>query len=216
MGKGTKAAAKKLVAEGTKAQSAAAKRAEELLELIARAKERIAEDFYEIGEALREIQKKKLYVALGHRSFGELLTKRKVMSARTAEKLIEVVSALPRSKALDLGVERSYALARLSAATPELDSAESLLAKGVKVGGRKKSVANLSTRDLVKAARAARPAKKDAERDAAARAARSLQAALRKAGAKGATAAPRKTSAGWVVEVEVGVAAVESVVRALK
>ncbi len=214
--KTTKAATKKLVAEGTKAQTAAAKRAEELLELIARAKERITEDFFEIGEALRELQKKKLYVALGFDSFAELLQKRKVMSSRSAEKLIEVVGALPRTKALDLGVERAYALARLSAATPALDSAESLLAEGVKVGGRKKAVAKLSTRDLVKAAQAARPVKKDAAKDAAARSARALQAAVRKAGGKGATGVARKTAAGWVVQLDVPTAGVEAVVRALE
>ncbi len=179
-------------------------------------KARIAEDFFEIGEALREILKKKLYVALGYESFAELLTKRQVMSPRTADKLIEIAEAVPRTRAMELGQEKAYALARLAAATPALDSAESLLSEGVKVGGRKKAVAKLSTRDLVKAAQAARPVKKDAAKDAAARSARGLQAAVRKAGGKGATAAPRKTSAGWVVQLDVPTAVVDTVVRALE
>src|SRR5262245_8609333 len=65
--------AKALVVEVAAVAPAAVRRAEELLDLIARRKARIAEDFYEIGKALRELSKKKLYAVLGHRSFGEML-----------------------------------------------------------------------------------------------------------------------------------------------
>jgi len=210
-----KAALKRVVADGKKAMTAAAKRAEDLLAQIARAKARIAEDFYEIGEALREIQKKKLHVALGYKTFSEMLTKRKVMSIRSATKLIEIVDSVPRTKALDLGAEKAYALARLAAATPELDSVESILDQGVKVGGHRKKVTRLSTREIVQTAKALRPKKPDAAASAAAKAARGLQAAIRAAGGRGATATAKKVGSGFVVELLVPVSVVDPLVQAL-
>jgi hypothetical protein len=42
------------------------RRGHALLALIERRKDRITEDFYDIGEALRELLNNKLYVALGY------------------------------------------------------------------------------------------------------------------------------------------------------
>ena len=61
--------------------------------LIERRKARIAEDFYDIGQALTELLKKKLYLVLGYSSFAQMLTKRGVMSARTVIDPLDSVSA---------------------------------------------------------------------------------------------------------------------------
>lgn len=187
------------------ASTAAARRAEELLALITRRKARIAEDFYEIGTALREIKKKKLYAALGFRSFADLLAKRDVISARSADKLIEIVEAMPRAPALAVGSERAYALARLAAVTPELDSAELILAEGVKVKGRARKVDKLSTRQLEETIRAVRPRRADPEAAAAKRTAVDVRRRLRDRGAAKATAEPARGAGGWWIVVRLPV-----------
>jgi hypothetical protein len=146
--------------------TAASRRAEALLELIARRKQTITEAFYDIGEALREILKKKLYGALGFGSFEKLLTARKVISASTAYQLIDVVDSLPRDKALSLGAEKSYALARFAAATSESDPPSTLVDEGVPIGPRGKRIpaTKISVRELEEATRKVR-AKKHGKRD---------------------------------------------------
>lgn len=177
--------AKKKVLDGLKAkangaQARARQRGEELLALIERRKGRIVEDFYDIGEALREIQRKELFRPLGYRTFDELLTARDVMSPFQARKLIAVVERVPRAQALALGQEKAYALVAYAAATPEPDTPTGLLESGAKVGG--KAIAEASTRDLLRAASEVRAkvrakAPKTPEQRATARA---LQEAVRK------------------------------------
>lgn len=166
----TVARATKKLAKDT--SSAASRRAEALLELIARRKQTITEAFYDIGEALREILKKKLYGALGFASFEKLLTARKVIAASTAYQLIDVVDSLPRDKALSLGAEKSYALARFAAATAESDPPSTLVDEGVPIGPRGKRIpaTKVSVRELEEATRKVR-AKKHAKRDVEASAA---------------------------------------------
>ncbi len=148
--------------------SAGTRRAEALLELVARRKTAITEAFYDIGEALREILKKKLYAPLGYASFEKLLTGRKVIAASTAYQLIAVVDSLPRDKALGLGAEKSYALARFSAATEKSDPPATLVDEGVPLGraGARKPAAEITVRELEAATRKAR-AKRKVKRDVA-------------------------------------------------
>ncbi|WP_437310232.1 hypothetical protein [Sorangium sp. So ce388] len=193
-------------AEATKGGAAAEKRAQALLELIERRKARIAEDFYEIGEALRELQRKKLYLALGHASFGEMLKARNLMGLTQAKKLIGVVAALPRDRALALGPEKAYALTRYTAATPEVDTPAWLLDQGATVAG--KSLEEISVRELAAEAgkvraQAAGPKRRDPEEQRARSAARAAQAALRKRGAKGATVEAHRAKGGFWLRVEV-------------
>lgn len=208
----------RLRALATKASTAAGKRAEELLDLIERRKARIAEDFYEIGLALAEIRKKKLFVALGYSSFGALLAARKVMSRRTAEKLIGVVSNVPRPKAMELGPEKAYALARLVATTPELDTIDEVLDQGVRVGKERKKISGASAREIEEAARAvrAKTAKPDPREVAADKAARALQAAVRAAGGKGATATASRAKGGYEIVLRLDAGRVDALVKALR
>jgi hypothetical protein len=199
-----------LQGDAVKASSAAEKRAELLIGLITRRKARIAEDFYDVGVALQELQKKKLYLALGHASFADLLRARDILGLSQAKKLIEIVSSLPRDKALQIGPEKAYALARYTAATPEPDTPAQLLDEGAAVAGKR--LGDLSARELTEAtgkvrAKAAGPKRRDPAEQQARAAARTAQAALRKRGAKGATVEARRANGGWWLRVEIPVEA---------
>ncbi|AKF09357.1 hypothetical protein [Sandaracinus amylolyticus] len=98
-----------------------AKKLKSLLALIERRKARIVEDFYDIGEALRTILRERLFEQR-YASFDALVEQEIGMAPGTAYRLIAVVDALPREKAIELGQEKSYALVTYAGATPEADS----------------------------------------------------------------------------------------------
>lgn len=142
------------------AAAAAAKRegdkrkAESLLALIDRRKARITEDFYDIGEALRDLLRKDLFRALGFASFEAMLAARHVMSSTQAFKLVRLVENLPRDEAVRLGQEKAYALVAYAAATPEADVPADLARADAKVGA--KPLSKSSLRDIETAAAGAR------------------------------------------------------------
>lgn len=197
-----------LAAKASKIRESDRRRAEGLLDLIARRKDRIAEDFYEIGKALRELQQKKLYLALGHASFSEMLDERKTMSLSSAKKLIEVVSKVPLEQAIALGPEKAYALARYAAATPQLDTPASLLEIGAEIDGKK--VAEASLRDLAQAAKKARAKTKpvraaNPEEAAAAQAGREVSAWLRAHRVRGARVDAKRGAKGYRITIDLPV-----------
>jgi hypothetical protein len=145
---------------GTAAATAATRRAEELIALILRRKENITDAFYDIGVALKELIHKKLYVALGYASFHELLAARALMGRTQAYKLIAIVQQLPRSRAIEAGQERAYALTALAKASSDPDTAATLLETGVKVRGKRSNVSKLSVRGIEKLTAEVRPRKK--------------------------------------------------------
>lgn len=197
----------------TKTAGAAARRAEVLLDLIARRKARILEDFYDLGAALRELLDKKLYAALGYASFDELLAKRDVIGRTQAYKLMAVVRELPRERAVEIGQERAYALVAVAAATPEPDTAGSILTTGVKVRGKKKDVSKLSKRDLAEVAKEVRPRAKIAGQKDAETAARDAQRTLR-ARKVHATVTVERAKGAWWATVRVPLAQLESLTHA--
>jgi hypothetical protein len=169
------------------AGTAANQRAKELLDLIARKKAQIVEGFYEIGLALREIKQKKLYASLGYASFAAMLAGHNVMGHSQAGKLVEIVSAMTRSQALVLGIEKAYAAARLADATPEADTVGTLLESGVKTGANdrgRKNLTRMTLREIDAEARAARKKArpKSEEEKSADQDARRARSALTKAG----------------------------------
>lgn len=190
-----------------KTETAAARRAEELIDLIVRRKSAVAEAFYDIGEALHEILKKKLYAPLGYKSFDALLAARKLMSRAQASKLIEVSRAMSRDQAITLGFTKAYAAARLVAATPEPDTVAGLLTSGVKTGkhghGRKNLTA-MSAREVKEAAQKARQKKtgKSPEEKAAEASAKRARTALVAAGFKVVACDTIHRSMEWVVRIE--------------
>ncbi|MBK8258506.1 MAG: hypothetical protein IPK82_38335 [Polyangiaceae bacterium] len=198
-----------LTTDAKVASAASKKRAEALLDLIARRKARIAEDFYEIGKALKELQDKKLYLAVGYTSFEGMLDGRGVLSVTQARKLIQVVSKVPLATALKVGPEKAFALVKFTEVTPELDTPELLVEGGQKIGG--KSAAEASVRDIAGATKTLRKAavKKGGKVDAAQKEAEGVAkrglAWLKGRGAKKARVEARKTKDGYVVTVTLGV-----------
>jgi hypothetical protein len=127
----TATGARKLI-EATKRDALAARRKKltSLSALIRRRLATVVESFYDIGVALTEIAKTKLYAAGGHASLEAYLDAEKLLSPSQARKLIDIVKNIPREQALAVGQERAYALIALSRATPEPDSAVQLIAQG--------------------------------------------------------------------------------------
>jgi hypothetical protein len=117
-------------------------RASVLLRQIAARKARIARDFWLIGDALREILRDKLFVALGHQSFEELLSKRTVVSLATAKRLITIAEQVPREQALKLGPNKAYELVRYTEWTDEEDTVAELVKTDALVDGKPVSQAS--------------------------------------------------------------------------
>lgn len=180
-----------------KTESASAWRAEELLALVGRRKPRILEDFYDLGVALRVLLDKKLYAALGYASFYERLVKRDVLGRTQTYKLIAIVRELARARAVEIGQERAYALVTVAAATPEPDTAASILTTGVKIRGRTTDVTKLSKRDLETVARDVRPHKKSTEQKGAEQQASKVQRGLRARKVRATDAVERAKGTWW-------------------
>lgn len=172
-------------------------RARALLDSIARRKKRIAEDFYGLGEELRELRDKKLYSKVyGYSSFDTFLDERAVYSPTQARKLIAIVRGMSKDRALELGVEKAYAAVSLANATEADESADEIFDEGHKVAGKRPKDASLDDFESdARRARAERKAKSaskivtSGERERNKRRAaglKSLRAALREAGVRGA------------------------------
>jgi hypothetical protein len=99
--------AKTIKKRAAKASSASARRVDDLVDLVRRRLSHIAEDFYDMGVALRELASPKLYAAVGRSSFEELLAKYKLGSHTQAYRAMAVVKAFPnRDEAIALGFEK--------------------------------------------------------------------------------------------------------------
>jgi hypothetical protein len=133
--KGAGGGSKLIAATKQRALETQRARLQELEALIRRRLATVVESFYDIGEALTEMLKRKLYAVDEHPSMEAYLAATKLMSKAQAMKLIAIVREVPREVALSAGAERAYALIALAKATPEPDSAAELLATG-KVGGQ--------------------------------------------------------------------------------
>ena len=164
-----KAGESKLIAK-TKDAAAARHKARygELVALIKRRMVDVVESFYDIGEALREIVEKKLYVEGGHKNLGAFLRAEGIMSISRANRLIAVVRKVPRDDAMRLGQERAYALLAYTEATPDDDSPSTLLASDARIKGTPAAAASVrdiqrARREVVDAETAKRPPT-DAER----------------------------------------------------
>lgn len=198
-----------VVAEAKLATNANKKRAQLLLDLIARRAVRMTEDFYEVGKALKELSDRKLHVALGFASFEAMLDAHGVIGITQARKLIEVVSRVPLSTALELGLEKAFALTRYADATPEPDTPE-LLATGGTIGGE--PIAKVGRRAIEEETKRLRqkaaekkglvdPARKEAEKVAK----RGLSW-LKARGAKKGAVEARRTKQGHLIAITLPVA----------
>ena len=132
-------------------------RATGLIELVVRRKSEIVESFYDIGEALRELRDKKLYLALKHDSFEEMLRERKVIGHAQAYRLMRLVEKVPRKVAVSLGSEKASALTEWVELTEEKDTVADLVKSNAVIAG--KPIKKVSSRELaneIKAERARR------------------------------------------------------------
>ena len=140
--------------------------------------------FYDIGVALRELLRKKLYVALGHSSFDAMLRAHAVMSKAFAFRLIGVVDAFSRREAIEIGQKKAMSLVRLARATAAADTPRGLAEGSVIVGGKATQASELSAaaieRQALRVRRNRRAAKDDPVREAAHDAARRALAILRR------------------------------------
>ncbi|MEW5849428.1 MAG: hypothetical protein AB2A00_11475 [Myxococcota bacterium] len=186
-------------------------RAEELLAHIARNMAAITESFFEIGEALAELANNRMHVALGYRSFEEMLADRRLLSDVQARKLIAVATHVPREAAVRLGPERSYLLTRYAHAQAQ-PSVRALLRSG-DIDGH--AIEDLSVRELAELTRRVREraprGKKRPERAVA----RQAQARLRKAGLSSAVVTPVRRQGGPVYRLELDEDALQRLLRRL-
>jgi len=194
--------------------SVAVRRAEELLAEIQKKKELVAESFVDIGDALLELDRKKLWAALGYNSLTHLLAARNVMGRSQAFKLMAVVRSLPRKQALALGAEKAYALIRYAHSSPTLERPTDVLAQGIVIDGRRKPIDELTAKDIARQAQHATETKAtrlDPARKTAHKAAVTVQKALAKRGVN-ATVEVVRVEGEWVLDVR---AAAEPLARAL-
>jgi hypothetical protein len=179
---GTATALVRVTAHAKGAVASHAARAAELLALISRRLQRIEEDFFDIGAALKELKEKKLFAALGDRTFDSMLAKRVPIGRSQAYKLMAIAERVTREQALELGEEKAYAIARLVATTAEADTVASVLDKGVRIGTKQRSAQSMSRReiDAVKRQVASASKKPDSAERNARQEARAVQADLRR------------------------------------
>lgn len=202
----TAATAMVVLADAKRRSTAGRARAEALVALVQRRKLRITEDFFDIGESLRELLRRKLYLPLGYASFDALVAARRLFGTTHARKLVAIVDSFSREQALGLGMEKAFAVISYAAATPAHEVPQLVITTGIDG----KPVESLSVRDIVAkarrvrrrrgAARALTPVEKEA-RIAAVR----WQALLRKGGLHSAVANVRHTEGDVLIEVHVPV-----------
>jgi len=178
--------------------------AEQLIAEVHARRDQITVAFYAMGLLLRELSRPERYQAeLGFQTFEELVDARYLTSRMTAMKLIAVASTFPEPQARQLGVEKSYALLRYASIQGAPRDAVRLVASNAVIDGE--HVLDMSVRDVVEAARNLReqlhPPAPSEDEAAARRAARALQAALRKKGARSASASARRHERAWWVTV---------------
>jgi len=112
--------AEKLAAKKT-TELAARGRAE--VELIREKQSVVMDAFYDIGEALQRLDNARIIDALGYDSFASLVKTELGYDVQKARDLIEIVTYVPRTLALDFKQEKSHAIVKLIKATPASDTA---------------------------------------------------------------------------------------------
>ncbi|MBI2394941.1 MAG: hypothetical protein HYV09_35555 [Deltaproteobacteria bacterium] len=188
------------------ARARLSKQAREDIALVKRRKTEFTEALYDLGEALLRLRKDPIPKLLGDRGFSDLCQRGLDLSPTNAGKVIEIVERLPRRDALKWGKEKAHALIELADATPAADTPLKIDAKALgEVDPKRATVRELQAlaqkeRGKKKAAPRGRTTTKE-ERELAAR----LQSALRKSGAKTATAAAVATKPGAPAKLRIEV-----------
>lgn len=90
----------------------------ELLDRIAALRERLDERFYDVALALLELDRRRLWEALGHASFDAMLAAHPVIERSTAVRLVALPDAIPREEAEVLGARKALARVARGLVTP--------------------------------------------------------------------------------------------------
>ena len=210
-----KRVAAKVRAVAEHASTAASKRVAELVDLVRRRIDRIAEDFYDMGVALRELATPRLYTAVGCKTFEELLRKYDLGRSQ-AYQAMAVVKAFPsRDEAISLGFEKAAAILHYASATRKPDLPQ-LITQSGRLAGRK--IADLSVRDIdaetARVRKIQRAKGPPTEREVrAARAARELQRWMRKHGGRPARVEAHEDHREAWIDVRISLAEVERWLR---
>jgi hypothetical protein len=189
-----------------------AERALELLHLVQRRAADVKDAFFDMGAAFADLANNRLYLALGHPTFEELVKKETPFSLSQVKKFMVVAELVPRDDALMLGTERAYAVTRLAPLLPDGKPIKALLREAALVDG--KPASELSAREIqdeVQRLRARQRPKPRTQPDVEnhRKLARETQASLRAHGVKQAVVRAVRRTAGWrlVVEIPPGAAA---------
>ncbi len=177
---------------GKKADEAK-KQAEADIAVVVGCKARIAEAFYDMGEALSRLAAPGVALVVGFSSFEQLCEQALDLSVTQAKRLISIVKNVPRAEALKMGQTRAAALVELAEATPQADTAMTLSRKTLALpSGEKVNLRTASTRQLQAAAREVRaasrqstPARGRTVREADRKVATRLERAFHDLGAEG-------------------------------
>jgi len=120
---------------------------------------KIADDYLEMGRALRVLKQEGVAEAVGCASFEALCREKLDLSVTRAEQLIALFETLDADTVRALGADRASALMNLADATPSDDSVRDLLTAGLTLPtGRRLDVRSAPIRELNEAATAFRRA----------------------------------------------------------
>jgi hypothetical protein len=146
--------------EASLKQSRLAREGRADIALIRRRRDRITEDFYDIGEAIVRLRRPGVVAALGYASFAALCEKALGMGETQASHLVTIVGSLGREDALRLGQERSAALISVAHAMPAKAEVVALATAKVKLpSGKRVDIAKASVAELKEVARELRGAR---------------------------------------------------------
>ena len=167
---------------------------------------RIAEHSHTMGTLLNELQIRRAHIALGYRSFADMLKGEGLPHKTTAYKYIQVSQAFTAKQLRALGPTRAFALIELTRETEAHDVARVLFENDAVIGD--KPVSESSVRDIRRVTAALRVQNtaaahgddaSQAENEARA-AAQRLRAQLRRRGADEAQVEARVRGGRWGVE----------------
>jgi len=111
------------------AQARLVEQGREAISLIRDRREAIADNYFDVGQALITLKSEAIAQALGYEDIAAMLRAELDLSVSTAAKLIELATRVDRSLLRELQHERAAAILAVVDATEEDDTPEQLLAK---------------------------------------------------------------------------------------
>jgi hypothetical protein len=123
-------------------------------------KDQMSKMVHRTGMLLAELQKPEMIAAGGCKTFDELADKFSLPSRITAMKYVAVATSFSEHEAVELGVDKGYALVRYAAAVPRFGPPRQLLAANPRIAGV--GIREISSKALLDALRATRAKQREA------------------------------------------------------